>query len=63
VCSSDRAALRLAAFPIEVPATPDERLSPHVYVVPMQLLAYHLARARGHDPDHPRGLRKVTRAR
>jgi len=29
----------------------------------MQLLAYHLARARGHDPDHPRGLRKITRAR
>jgi glutamine---fructose-6-phosphate transaminase (isomerizing) len=63
ICASDRAVLRLAALPIEVPATPDERLSPHVYAIPMQLLAYHLARARGHDPDHPRGLRKITRAR
>ncbi len=63
ICSSDRTVLRLAALPIEVPATPDERLSPHVYAIPMQLLAYHLARARGHDPDHPRGLRKITRAR
>jgi glucosamine 6-phosphate synthetase-like amidotransferase/phosphosugar isomerase protein len=25
------------------------------------LLAYHLALLRGFDPDHPRGLRKVTR--
>jgi len=63
ICSSDRTVLRLAALPVEVPATPDERLSPHVYAIPMQLLAYHLARARGLDPDHPRGLRKITRAR
>ena len=63
VCSSHPTMLHLAALPVKVPATPDERLSPHVYAVPMQLLAYHLARARGHDPDHPRGLRKVTRAR
>ena len=63
ICSSDRAVLRLAALPVEIPRTPDERLSPHVYAIPMQLLAYHLARARGHDPDHPRGLRKITRAR
>jgi len=63
VVSSDRAVLRSAGLPVEMPDAPDERLSPHVYVLPMQLLAYHLSRARGHDPDRPRGLRKVTRAR
>jgi glucosamine--fructose-6-phosphate aminotransferase (isomerizing) len=29
--------------------------------VPGQLLALHLAEARGSDPDQPRGLNKVTR--
>lgn len=41
----------------------DEVLSPHLYVLPLQLLAYHLSLIRGLDPDHPRGLRKVTRVR
>jgi len=63
VVSSDRAVLRHAGVPVGMPDAPDERLSPHVYVLPMQLLAYHLSRARGHDPDRPRGLRKITRAR
>jgi glutamine---fructose-6-phosphate transaminase (isomerizing) len=63
VLSSDRPMLRKAVVPVEMPAVPDERLSPHVYILPLQLLAYHLSRARGHDPDHPRGLRKITRAR
>jgi glucosamine--fructose-6-phosphate aminotransferase (isomerizing) len=38
-----------------------EWLSPIHAVVPGQLLAYHLTRAKGYDPDHPRGLTKVTR--
>ena len=47
---------------IPTPGGITEILTPHVYVVPLQLLAYHLALARGFDPDRPRGLRKVTRS-
>lgn len=36
----------------------DEVLSPIPYVVPLQLLAYHLAVLRGNDPDKPRNLAK-----
>ena len=36
----------------------DELLSPILYVVPLQLLAYHLAVLRGNDPDKPRNLAK-----
>lgn len=37
-----------------------EWLAPIPATVPGQKLALHLARARGIDPDNPRGLRKVT---
>jgi glucosamine--fructose-6-phosphate aminotransferase (isomerizing) len=37
-----------------------EALSPALAIVPLQQLAWHLARERGSDPDQPRGLRKVT---
>lgn len=47
---------------LPVPRLP-ELLSPIVSVVPGQLLAFHAARARGLDPDAPRGLRKVTETR
>jgi glucosamine--fructose-6-phosphate aminotransferase (isomerizing) len=33
-------------------------LSPILHVVPQQLLAYHVALARGHDVDKPRNLAK-----
>jgi glucosamine--fructose-6-phosphate aminotransferase (isomerizing) len=33
-------------------------LSPILHVVPLQLLAYHVALARGHDVDKPRNLAK-----
>ncbi len=38
----------------------NESLSPIVAIIPMQLLALHMARARGIDPDKPGGLSKVT---
>jgi glucosamine--fructose-6-phosphate aminotransferase (isomerizing) len=41
------------------PALP-EHLAPLALVVPGQLLVEALARAKGIDPDAPRGLRKVT---
>ena len=47
------------SLPLE-PGTPDW-LDPLVAIVPAQLFAYHLALARGQDPETPRGLRKVTR--
>lgn len=40
-----------------------EELAPVLEVLPVQRLALELALARGEDPDHPRGLRKITRTR
>jgi glucosamine--fructose-6-phosphate aminotransferase (isomerizing) len=40
-----------------------EALAPISLAVAGQLLAYHLAVAKGYDPDQPRGLRKVTNTR
>jgi glucosamine--fructose-6-phosphate aminotransferase (isomerizing) len=45
---------------IPVPSGLPEWLSPIVAIVPGQLLAYHLSKARGFDPDLPRVIRKVT---
>lgn len=36
----------------------DELLSPLLYILPLQLLAYHICVRRGHDPDKPRSLAK-----
>lgn len=52
-----------AAFVLPVPATAPALLSPLLSVVPGQVLAWALARAKGLDPDHPRGLSKVTLAK
>src|SRR2546430_472311 len=48
----------LAADIIEVPTTID-CLSPVLTVIPLQLLAYHLAVALGRDVDKPRNLAKI----
>jgi len=45
---------------VPLPALP-EWLSPLAAIIPGQLFAYHLALARGLDPDAPRNLQKVTR--
>ena len=42
---------------IRIPRVHD-LLSPVVSIVPLQLLAYHVAAARGHDIDQPRNLAK-----
>ncbi|MFH1073051.1 MAG: glutamine--fructose-6-phosphate transaminase (isomerizing) [Nanoarchaeota archaeon] len=44
---------------ILVPQT-NEYLSPLLTVIPLQLLAYHTALARGLDPDYPRNLAKAV---
>jgi glutamine---fructose-6-phosphate transaminase (isomerizing) len=53
------AAGRLAAHRLTVPAV-DWMLSPLLAVVPMQLLAYELAVARGLNVDQPRNLAKTV---
>ena len=44
-------------FWIKIPKV-NELLYPIITVVPLQLLAYHLAVSRGYDPDRPRNLAK-----
>ena len=63
VISDCEQALALATAPLRLPVRVDEWLSPLVAVLPGQLLAYYLALAKGLDPEHPRGLRKVTETR
>jgi glucosamine--fructose-6-phosphate aminotransferase (isomerizing) len=64
VASGDAAeALPGAAYTLRVPKPPEALLSPLLSVVPGQLFASALARARGLDADHPVGLSKVTLAR
>ena len=42
---------------VTIPAV-DPLLAPVLAVIPLQLLAYHVARLRGHDVDQPRNLAK-----
>ena len=63
VVAHDPDILELAKRPIALPVDTGEYLSPIVSILPGQLWAYHLARARGIDPDRPRGLTKVTLTR
>jgi glucosamine--fructose-6-phosphate aminotransferase (isomerizing) len=64
VASGDAAeTLADAAYVLPVPKPPSPLLSPLLSVVPGQLFACALARAKGLDPDRPAGLSKVTLAR
>jgi glucosamine--fructose-6-phosphate aminotransferase (isomerizing) len=55
--------LALAHTPLPIPLEVPEWLSPIVSVIPGQVFALGLTEAKGLDPDHPRGLQKVTRTR
>ena len=57
VSEGDTIVPTLADHVIEVPET-DEKLVPLVAVVPLQLLAYHIAVMRGCNVDQPRNLAK-----
>lgn len=57
VCEGDAEAAEIADDVIEVPAV-EEYLQPIVTVIPLQLLAYHIAVTRGCDVDKPRNLAK-----
>ena len=57
VTEGDTAIKELADYTIEIPDTA-EPLTPLLSVVPMQLLAYHIAVLRGCNVDQPRNLAK-----
>jgi glutamine---fructose-6-phosphate transaminase (isomerizing) len=57
VCEGDREAALLADDVLEIPAV-EEFLQPIVDIIPLQLMAYHIAVARGCDVDKPRNLAK-----
>jgi glucosamine--fructose-6-phosphate aminotransferase (isomerizing) len=61
VVSNADEALELAEAPLRIPLDLPQWISPIVTAVPAQLFSYHLARAKGLDVEHPRGLQKVTR--
>ncbi len=63
IISDDETTLAMARKRLPLRASTAEWLSPVTSIVPGQLLAMHLANARDYDPDHPRGLRKVTETR
>jgi glucosamine--fructose-6-phosphate aminotransferase (isomerizing) len=57
VTEGDELVKRLADHTIEIPAT-EEPFTPLLSVIPLQLLAYHIALLRGCDVDQPRNLAK-----
>ncbi len=57
VTEGDGTIRKIADHVIEIPAAPD-LLAPILEIVPLQLLAYHIAVHRGCDVDQPRNLAK-----
>ncbi|MBI5944322.1 MAG: SIS domain-containing protein [Chloroflexi bacterium] len=60
IISNDKKALSLAQVPLTIPADVPEWLSPLIGILPAQLFAYHLTKAKGYNTEQPRGIRKVT---
>ncbi|HRH56043.1 MAG TPA: glutamine--fructose-6-phosphate transaminase (isomerizing) [Chitinophagales bacterium] len=57
VTEGDAEISKLAEYVIQIPQT-DEPFTPILSVIPLQLLAYHIAVLRGCDVDQPRNLAK-----
>jgi glucosamine--fructose-6-phosphate aminotransferase (isomerizing) len=57
VSQGDEIIRNMADYAIEIPET-EEPLTPLLTVVPLQLLAYHIAVMRGCNVDQPRNLAK-----
>mgnify|MGYP003757928393 CR=1 FL=1 len=62
ILSDDDDLLGPARIGLKLPAVPEE-CSPMVAAPAIQLLALRIALEKGLDPDHPRGLKKVTLTR
>jgi glucosamine--fructose-6-phosphate aminotransferase (isomerizing) len=57
VTEGDTTVRDLADYVIEIPET-EERLTPLIATIPLQLLSYHIAVMRGCNVDQPRNLAK-----
>ena len=57
VTEGDSIVAGMSDFCISIPAT-EECLTPILTVIPLQLLAYHIAVVKGRDVDQPRNLAK-----
>lgn len=60
VISSEPRLQRRASQAIRMPDAIDDLLSPIPYIIPGQMFAALLAKAKGLSPDQPRSLRKIT---
>jgi glutamine---fructose-6-phosphate transaminase (isomerizing) len=60
IISDEKRALSLAQSAIPLPTGMPEWLTPIIGIVPAQLFANHLTRAKGLDPEKPRTIVKVT---
>jgi glucosamine--fructose-6-phosphate aminotransferase (isomerizing) len=61
IVSDDQSALDQGDAPVPLSGTLPEWLTPLEAITAGQLFTYHLTIAKGYDPDHPRGLTKVTK--
>lgn len=61
IASDDPALCARGTWSWQLPADVPEWLMPIVSIVPAQLHAMHLTRAKGRDPEQPRSIAKVTR--
>src|SRR5258708_15614941 len=59
--TNDADIAKLSPNSLVLPSEIDEFLSPIPFIVPAQLFAALLSRAKGLDPDAPRSLSKVTK--
>lgn len=58
VTDEDTTIQRIADYTLKVPTTPHDFLNALLSIIPMQLLAYHVARLNGCEIDQPRNLAK-----
>lgn len=61
VISSENSVLKPATRSLRIPDRISEMLSPIPYIIPAQLFAALLAKAKGLSPDRPRSLAKITK--
>jgi glucosamine--fructose-6-phosphate aminotransferase (isomerizing) len=59
--TNDTETASLSSLSLKMPTEIDEFLSPIPFIIPAQLFAAHLAKAKGIDADAPRSLSKVTK--